>query len=717
MSKQKGLEKAETFHELAWAYKDTNFQKAVYYGEEALKIAESLMSQNDICAYGNTLGILYLIRNRLEEAQIYFLKSLSAAEILGDKKRMAQVFSNLGNIYQKQLNYNKALDYYIQSYEMKKEIKDEKTYVPSLINIAGTHFELKNVDKALEYFLQAEKEAVKFNDKHSMGIILGNLGIIYREKDDFTKAIEYYQKSLEIKKAQNAYDGIAATELNLGSLYLKTNVLDSADKYLNLSLEKALVIENYDRINLAYWNLSDLNHKKGNYKLSHEYAILAYRTKDSIYAKNSSKALAELQTQFETEKKQKQIELLTKEAQYNELEKEKSRKELELLNREKLLSDYEKEAKVKEIDLLTQQNLYKQIESENKSKEIELLNKERTIKETELERQKTVRNLFIVGFVSILLITFFIYNRYQIKQKSNKKLASQNTEIKKQRDEIEKQKQIVEEQNKGITDSIRYAKRIQAAILPSQSIIKQCLPDSFVLYIPKDIVAGDFYWLYKHESMTYIAAADCTGHGVPGAMVSVVCNNALNRSVKEYGLADPGKILDKTCEIVTQEFAKSGEDVKDGMDISLCALHGTTLNWSGANNPLWIIADENRADLLDSQADLAGFKNLLGLGGKTLYEIKPNKQPIGKVDNPQPFTTHTIELQEGDAIYIFTDGYQDQFGGDKGKKFKASQLKELLLSIQDKTMDEQKELLDKAFEDWRGNLEQIDDVCIIGVRI
>jgi serine phosphatase RsbU (regulator of sigma subunit) len=194
------------------------------------------------------------------------------------------------------------------------------------------------------------------------------------------------------------------------------------------------------------------------------------------------------------------------------------------------------------------------------------------------------------------------------------------------------------------------------------------------------------------DNKVLFAAADCTGHGVPGAMVSVVCNNALNRSVREHRLTKPGQILDKTREIVIQEFEKSDEVVKDGMDIALCSLEGKILEYAGANNPLWIIRNGE------------------------ILETKANKQPIGKFDNSEPFTTHTFELQKGDNIYIFTDGYVDQFGGEKGKKFKAQAFRELLLSYQEKIMEEQKTIIDETFEKWRGDLEQLDDVCIIGVR-
>jgi serine phosphatase RsbU (regulator of sigma subunit) len=180
-------------------------------------------------------------------------------------------------------------------------------------------------------------------------------------------------------------------------------------------------------------------------------------------------------------------------------------------------------------------------------------------------------------------------------------------------------------------------------------------------------------------------------------MVSVVCCNALHRAVHEFGLRDTGKILDKTRELVLQTFAKSHEDIKDGMDISMCRINIKTnqVQWSGANNQLWYI------------------KN----GGSEMLEIKADKQPIGKTDNPTPFTTHTIDLQKKDTLYLMTDGYPDQFGGEKGKKFKYKQLEEHLVNHSGKELEEQKNLLAKTFDKWKGSLEQIDDVTIIGIRL
>ena len=247
--------------------------------------------------------------------------------------------------------------------------------------------------------------------------------------------------------------------------------------------------------------------------------------------------------------------------------------------------------------------------------------------------------------------------------------------------------------HKEITDSIAYAKHIQSAILPPPRIVKKYLKDSFILYIPKDVVAGDFYWIRRKDDKILFAAADCTGHGVPGALVSVVCNNALSRSVREYGLTDPGKILDKTREIVVREFEKSDEEVKDGMDIALCTLEGNKLQYAGAYNPLWIIRNGE------------------------LLETKANRWPIGLTRDPKPYDTHSIDLEKGDVIYIFTDGFVDQFGGEKGKKLKVTGFKKLLLSMHDKPMGDQMTFINDAFYNWKGDLEQVDDVCLIGVRI
>ena len=260
---------------------------------------------------------------------------------------------------------------------------------------------------------------------------------------------------------------------------------------------------------------------------------------------------------------------------------------------------------------------------------------------------------------------------------------------------LEEKSNTIKIQNKDIIDSINYAKRLQDAILPQKKFIDQCVSQNFIYYKPKDIVAGDFYWAEKIEEKFFIAAADSTGHGVPGAMVSVVCSNALNRTIKEFKLTETGKILDKTRDLVLETFEKSASEVKDGMDISLLCIDSKNkcIFWSGANNPLWYIQDAE------------------------LKEIKADKQPIGKTDFPKPFTTHEIEYKENTTYYLFTDGLADQFGGPNGKKFKYKQFSDLLIKNNNLSQKQQADIINKAFSDWKGDLEQVDDVCVIGIKL
>jgi serine phosphatase RsbU (regulator of sigma subunit) len=252
----------------------------------------------------------------------------------------------------------------------------------------------------------------------------------------------------------------------------------------------------------------------------------------------------------------------------------------------------------------------------------------------------------------------------------------------------------VHKQKSEITDSIHYAKRIQAAILPPDRILKENLKQSFIVYKPKDIVAGDFYWTEKCENLIYFAVADCTGHGVPGAMVSVVCHNALDRAVKEFKLKRPSEILDQVRDLVIETFEKSDEIVMDGMDIGLCVLNYKTfaIEYAGAYIPLYLI---NKGKLIITKGD---------------------KQPIGKHSESKKFTNHFIKLEKGDSVYLLSDGFADQFGGAKGKKFRTKAIKELLLKISDSTMLQQKKHLEKLFDEWKGTLDQVDDVTILGIK-
>mgnify|MGYP000294525967 CR=1 FL=1 len=278
------------------------------------------------------------------------------------------------------------------------------------------------------------------------------------------------------------------------------------------------------------------------------------------------------------------------------------------------------------------------------------------------------------------------------------KVKERTEEVVRQRDENERQRLKLEDLYKAVTASIRYAKRLQNSILPPKEVIETICPQSFVLYKPKDIVSGDFYWFEKSEKINFFAAVDCTGHGVPGAFMSLVGANGLNTSIREHKAVEPNEILNHLNTFVSESLNKSREEnqIRDGMDIALCSINYETmeLKYAGANNPLYLIRDNQ------------------------FTIIKADKFAIGSFEPmTKTYNQHTLKLQKGDVIYLFSDGYADQFGGERGKKFLYNRFREHLLTVHQKPMNEQKDYLERTMHEWQGSFEQVDDILVIGVRI
>lgn len=348
--------------------------------------------------------------------------------------------------------------------------------------------------------------------------------------------------------------------------------------------------------------------------------------------------------------------------------------------------------------------------------------------------------VFVFIIVMVILIVKLREKRIVLQKKKLEQTVKERTsEVLEKAAEIQSQKDIIEAKNIELTDSIIYAERIQNAILPAQKQIDELLDEAFVFYQPKEIVAGDFYWVQpmnKLKNEVVFAAADCTGHGVPGAIVSVICNNALNRSLREFKCKTPAEILNTTRKLVVQEFEKSDRNVQDGMDIAMCKLNTTkdsksefNLEFSGANNPLVVVRKKSDSNNVLKIKLAHGEESFLQPNKETdsfiLFEIKGNKQPIGIYVNEKPFDNYKVKLEKNDMVYLFSDGYHDQFGKadhsegsiGMGKKLKTGSFKNILLSMQSLEVDQQKVFLLSEFEKWRGPLEQIDDVCIVGVRV
>lgn len=259
------------------------------------------------------------------------------------------------------------------------------------------------------------------------------------------------------------------------------------------------------------------------------------------------------------------------------------------------------------------------------------------------------------------------------------------------------QKMMIEEKNRDIMASIHYALKIQKAMLPPVNMLKKHNLDGFVLHEAKDVVAGDFFWIEEYDDYLFFAVADCTGHGVPGAIMSILCTTAMNKVVDLMGVRDTGKILDEVRRIIVERLEKSGGEVKDGMDIAICRLNTKTreLQYSGANNPIYIYKQAS------NEMEVA----------------KPCKQPVGKHINETPFACKEFKLEKGDTVYLFTDGYADQFGGKNGKKLKYKPFRQLLLKGTHLSTSSQREELSKSLKDWMGEYEQVDDICVMGVRM
>ncbi len=571
-------------------------------------------------------------------------------------------------------------------------------YANFLNSTANIHLERGEYTEALSNYIEAEKQFKLLSDQNSVLMVNGNIGLVYQYQNLLDKALMQFEAVYEASKANNYSDIIASSLNSLGSVHYskgdKTKALNAFKESLEINKETKntpRIMECLNNIAIIYQELGQyeqaleifdqyLNYsKQDNDKRSQ---VIAYHNIALVHheQKNIVKAIQYLDSSVVLAKNIRDFENLI------EIYDTYTKVFTESKNYENAFETFQ--LKVAAQDSLLQQTRDRQFIEMSTKYETDKKDAENKVLKATSEKQKAINLAVTIGLILVGALSFFIFRSYNQKKKANQLLAKQNSEIK-------EQKGIIEEKQKEILDSITYAKRLQEAILPPLNLIQKHLPDSFIYYKPKDIVAGDFYWMEHKNNITFLAAADCTGHGVPGAMVSVVCSNALNRAVLEFNITEPGLILDKTRELVLETFAKSDNDVKDGMDISLCTIHHSdnTVKWSGANNPLWYIHNNQ------------------------MQEITASKQPIGKSDRPAPFVTHTLQLKKGDALFLFTDGYADQFGGPKGKKFKYKQFQQVLLQNASVNCKLQHQNIDLAFNQWKGSLEQVDDVCVIGVKI
>ncbi len=680
-----------------YEYQDT--LKARLYADSSLIWAK--MSENDAIigdAY-RIKGWYYQDRSKFDLAINNFILSRNYLKKAGKKQGVADAYGNLGNAHYDKGDFQRCLDMQLISLRMNEEI---------LAN-AKTKEERSRADEGKAYALH-------------------NIGDIYAEIGLFQKAFEYTFQSLKHDLRVHSDEGVAISYNTIATLFKKTNQTDSAEYYFREALKL---------------------HEKNPQPYEYGTALIEFSTLDGAHLtieERSKMARKALRIRREMADADSEASTLIAISRYffDDLSVDSLSGMLERAffliedgDLDDLRSDYFKvysrysmrlgdfkgayfaledylelkafaDAKQRDYDIIAGGIKY-QVEHEFRQDSLRQENQFATERNKYLEDISEIQDivyLSVIGF--LLLIASLVYY-----VSSNRRRKKMNGLLVEKNQIVEQQKGLVEERNKSISDSINYARRLQAAILPTPDQINEYIPDSFLIFEPKDVVSGDFYWFETKGDLSFLAVADCTGHGVPGAMVSVVCSNAINRSVNEFNLKSPKEILNKTREIVIETFAKSGDVVSDGMDISLIAINfkEKKIIFSGAHNALWIVRGNDQVETISEEV------NLLKTDQYSLLEWKGDKQPIGRFHNIQSFIQHEIKLSSGDQVYLMSDGFVDQFGGPSGKKFKSIPLKRLILENASKPMKVQKETFANAFFDWKGDQDQIDDVCMIGFRL
>jgi len=615
------------------------------------------------------VGYINYVTDNPTKGLEYMLKSAKITEVIGSKSDLAQAYNDLGYMYMEQGDLYSGLQYYNKALPIRKELKDEDGISTVLNNLGQVYQQLGDSNRALQYYMEALQMRRKIKDLRGIANSLNNIATIHSRAGRLDSAIKYYREGLGYAKLSKVIGQQANIMDNLSSCFGRIHQYDSAYYYVHLSLASYRLMN--DKEGLAY--------------------AMGFLARFFIQEKKLDSAKIYLDSAMVKAKQLRYKSLIQDLAfYYSKLDEEKKdyKGAYEMYVLYKDMTDSINTKKVEKEAIHTQLKYEfekRELEQKEEQKQEQITHKEET------KRQHIIIWSVTTGLILLAIFLFILATRFRI--------------IREQKKVIEEQKIIVEEKNKDLTDSIQYASRIQQTILPSIEHFNSLFPDSFVLWKPKDIVSGDFYWIASHKGYKFLVAADCTGHGVPGALMSMIGAELFNEAIILKGLVTPAEILNEVRSGIISALKQRGDlgEQKDGMDAALCVFEKAegrqTIEFAGANNPLWIVRQAPAADIC-------------------FTEIVPNKQPIGIHGGKiEPFTEHGIVLEKGDIIYIFSDGFADQFGGPKGKKFKYNQLRDIVIGMRNTPMAEQRKILERTFEEWKGSLEQLDDVLIIGVRV
>jgi len=625
------------------------------------------------------------VRNKHELANSYYQKgmlvladsllqeTLGLASLSEDHNLSCEVLLDAGWLARERGRHAEALAHYFKAKQIAEATNDKELLAECYSKIAVVYHVKFEFETAQHYYDQSLALFTELGDYSKIGRLYNNYGLLYQYQGMSSKAVDYFERSIELCDSLDNQRGVAIANENLGILCYE-------------DLENNTMALKRFKSSLDFWRSTNDIYGQSQTMV---YMMFVYELQeDFLSLRDTGLRAVELSQEAGAKDVESDALLLLSKA-YEGLGQTANAYSV-FKDHITLKDSLQAINELEEIKILG-------IQSELASKQIkDSLNlaiqheKNEAVIEQRVKDQEFWTIVSLGGVIALAFIVFLVFRGSQQRKKSSEQIEEANL--------------LLKTKNAEIIDSITYAQRIQKAILPTKQTIEKHISESFVYYVPKDIVAGDFYWIEeveeKGEKSILFAVADCTGHGVPGAMVSVICSNALNKAVNEMGIYEPSKILEEITKIVVRTFEKSDSELKDGMDISLVRIGEKKsgkikLQYAGANNPLWVIKSNS----------------------KSVEETKATKRPIGKYAIDLPFKGVNYELAEGDMVYLFTDGYADQFGGERNKKFKYKTLKNFLVSIQDKSVEEQQLLLAETFNNWKGKMEQVDDVCIAGIRL
>jgi len=602
----------------------------------------------------------------IELSLFYAQKASEFALITKDSIQLGNSYNSIGNCKHLMGNYEEALRYYFKAMQVFENMNFIKGIASSSINIGVLNYDKGKYEDAINYYRKAIVFSIQTNNIINTASGYNNIGICYKMLNQLDSSLFYALKALEVRKKFAGIElkrALSTSYSNLAILYMALKDYPTAEKYYFLTLNE---LEGLDDNTGRVECLNNI----GDY-----YIETGHVTKGIDYL-NQAEALAL--------KEKLTPELVNIYYNFSIAYKKKENYKLsgEYLEKYILIKD--------SLDNVHNREMVEDMQVKYDTEKKELQIKNQSIEITAQEKQNKQKSIIILlGTLALVGTGFFgiiAFINFRKSKKANTIIQHQNTEI-------ILQKEIVEEKQKEIVDSINYAKRIQYTLLAHDAVLKENLKDYFIYFNPKDIVSGDFYWATTHNNKFYLAVCDSTGHGVPGAFMSLLNISFLNEAITERNIEQPNEIFNYVRQRLTDSVSKDGQ--KDGFDGVLLCIDkiNNIISYAAANNAPIIVTNNE-------------YK-----------ELPKNRMPVGVGERKESFSLHKIEIIEGDILYLYTDGYADQFGGERGKKFKYKTLNELISLNACLPLPKQSEILTQKFSDWKGTLEQVDDVCLIGIRL